>query len=245
MRNKLLIILFLLFLITNFTEAQDSKYFDAPFGGGGGYTPGWVFPNMDAINKELVSLGIPGLSESGFYSSGGAGFIYIGFIKNLRIGGMGYGGSTTEVSEKDDDGFIREVRYSLSGGGLTVESSIPVISNIGISLGAVIGAGSIRINVYNNDGNFNWDDLWNGNQNPPSQNFNRSLRNGYFLFSPTLNVDIPIYRFISFRIGGGYQITFGGEWVVDNDQKLANVPTDLNGNTFFLQTGILLGFFSF
>jgi hypothetical protein len=65
--------------------SQERKYFDTPFGGGGGYTPGWYFPNLDIINQELNALGIPNLSESGFYSSGGAGFIYIGFVDYLGL----------------------------------------------------------------------------------------------------------------------------------------------------------------
>lgn len=242
MPQKLIIILFLSILISNNIPAQDSKYFDAPFGGGGGYTPGWMFPNLDVLNKELGLLGVPNFSKSGFYSSGGAGFIYIGFIQNLRVGGMGYGGSSTEVSPIDNNGFQKEVRYNLSGGGLTVEYSLPLFRDFAVSLGAIIGTGSISIDFYNNNGNFNWDDLWNQSAN---QNFSRSIRNKYFLISPTLNFDIPLYRFILLRVGGGYQITFGRKWTADNDQKFMDVPSSLNGNTFFLQTGIFLGFFSF
>src|SRR3990172_13323749 len=75
---------------------QNKKYFDTPFGGGGGYTPGWYFPNLESLKKELTFIGLPKLSESGFYSSGGAGFIYIGFVDYLRIGGMGFGSSASE-----------------------------------------------------------------------------------------------------------------------------------------------------
>jgi hypothetical protein len=75
--NKLLI----LAIIINFTglmfPQQQKKYFDAPFGGGVGYVPGWYIPNLDPVNVELKSIGMPELSTSGFYSSGGAGFIYL------------------------------------------------------------------------------------------------------------------------------------------------------------------------
>jgi hypothetical protein len=244
MRDKLYIIFIITIMLTPKIFSQDSKHFDAPFGGGGGYTPGWVFPNLDPVNKELSSSGIPALSKSGFYTSGGAGFIYIGFIKNLRIGGLGYSGSTTEISEIDNNGFTREVRYGLGGGGLTIEYSLPLIRDFAVSLGVLIGAGSINIDIYYNDGNFDWNDIWTEGQSS-GMNFSHSLRNGYFMFAPTLNVDIPLYRFISLRIGGGYQVTFSGDWIADNDRKLTNVPSNLNGNTFFLQTGIFIGFFSY
>jgi len=238
--------IFLIFtLVATTLYSQDKKYFDTPFGGGGGYTPGWRFPNLDPLNKELSDISMPKLSESGFYSSGGAGFIYIGFIDYLRIGGMGFGGSTSETSSKDANGFTKEVRYNLSGGGLTVEYSLPFIRNMAVSLGFLVGGGGIKIDVYNNNGNFSWDDIWNETQNDSTQNINHSLSNSFFIFAPTLNVDIPFNRFISFRIGGGYQITFSNDWKVDNDQELKNTPSDLNGNTFFLQSGIFIGFFSY
>jgi hypothetical protein len=43
----------------------------------------------------------------------------------------------------------------------------------------------------------------------------------------------------------GYQITFADDWTADNDQPVANVPSDLNSNSFFIQSGIFIGFFSF
>jgi len=224
---------------------QNKKYFDTPFGGGGGYTPGWYFPNLESLNKELTSIGLPKLSESGFYSSGGAGFIYLGFVDYLRIGGMGFGGSASETSARDANGFTKEIIYNLTGGGVTVEYSLPFIRNIAVSTGFIFGAGSMRIDVNNNNGNFSWDDIWNETQKHTTQNINRSISNSFFIFAPTLNVDIPLYRFVSFRIGAGYQITFGGDWKVDNDKDISNVPSDLNGNTFFLQSGIFIGFFSF
>src|SRR3990172_1876292 len=224
---------------------QNKKYFDTPFGGGGGYTPVWYFPNLESLNKELTSIGLPKLSESGFYSSGGAGFIYLGFVDYLRIGGMGFGGSASETSARDANGFTKEIIYNLTGGGVTIEYSLPFIRNIAVSTGFIFGAGSMRIDVNNNNGNFSWDDIWNETQKHTTQNINRSISNSFFIFAPTLNVDIPLYRFVSFRIGAGYQITFGCDWKVDNDKDISNVPSDLNGNTFFLQSGIFIGFFSF
>jgi hypothetical protein len=225
--------------------SQERKYFDTPFGGGGGYTPGWYFPNLDIINQELNALGIPNLSESGFYSSGGAGFIYIGFVDYLRIGGMGFGGSTSETSPEDANGFSKEIKYSLSGGGLTVEYSLPFVRNIAVSPGFIFGTGTLKMDAYNNNGNFSWNEIWSETQNASTNKVNHSLRNSFFIFAPTLNIDIPLYRFISFRIGAGYKITFGDEWEIDNNQEIKDVPSDLNGNAFFLQSGIFIGFFSY
>jgi hypothetical protein len=245
MRIKQFVILVGLILFTGVLNGQDKRYFDTPFGGGGGYTPGWFFPDLAPLNEKLGSSGIPELSESGFYSSGGAGFIYLGFVDFLRIGGLGFGGSTSEIASQDVNGFTKEARYNLSGGGLTIEYSLPFIRNVAVSPGILFGAGSIKIDVYNNNNNFSWDDVWNEVEKDPTENVSRSLSNNYLIFAPTLNVDIPLYRFVSLRIGGGYQITFGGEWEADNDKEIKNVPQDLNGNSFFLQSGIFIGFFSY
>jgi len=238
--------LFLIIMILSCSLfAQDKKYFDAPFGGGGGYTPGWIFVNLDEYNKQQFSFGSGQLSKSGFYTSGGAGFVYIGFVPNLRIGGMGFGGRTSASSLLD--GFERETIYQISGGGLTVEYTLPFIKNIAVSVGSVIGGGSIQVDLYRNKGNYDWQSLWLevSTASSSSPNISRRLSNGFFLLTPMINIDIPFYRFISFRLGCGYQLAVGNTWKVDNDKELSNVPSKLNGNSFFIQSGIFFGFFSF
>lgn len=242
MKTKILIVI--LILSCNFF-AQDKKYFDAPFGGGGGYTPGWIIVNLDDLNKQLIGFGSGQLSKNGFYTSGGAGFVYIGFIPNLRIGGLGFGGSTSESAISN--GYEREIVYSISGGGLTVEYTVPFIKNVAVSVGTIIGAGNIQIELYRNSGNFDWVNLWSevSNIGASSKNISRKLSNDFFLLSPMINIDIPFYRFISFRLGGGYQLAFGKNWKIENEKQLSNVPSNLNGNGFFIQSGIFFGFFSY
>ena len=237
------ILIVLIIFTTSIHSQQQKKYFDAPFGGGIGYVPAWYLPNIDPINTELQNIGIPNLSTSGFYSSGGAGFIYVGFIKFLRVGGMGYGGSisTAEVI----NGLNKEVMYHLSGGGLTVEYTLPFIKDMGLSVGAVIGAGSLEIQMFSNTGSFTWQNTWDEFDSDSTDSFNKSLNNSFWTFTPTLNLDVPINRFIVVRLGVGYQIAFNDDWTADNDQRLDGVPSDLTANSFFIQSGIFLGFFSF
>ena len=239
-------LLFSVFLLSNIMiYGQAGQFFDAPFGGGIGYVPAWYIPNIDPINVQLNEIGMTELSESGFYSSGIAGYLYVGFVKNLRIGGMGYGGSVS--SSQTIDNVNSEVVYSLGGGGVTLEYTLPFIKDLGISVGAAIGAGNLELDLYRNSGNFTWEETWGEFSNPDSANgsFNRKLKNSYWMFTPTINLDYPIYRFVSLRLGMGYQITFADDWTADNDQPVANVPSDLNSNSFFIQSGIFIGFFSF
>ncbi|MDX1373054.1 MAG: hypothetical protein R3321_11320, partial [Nitrososphaeraceae archaeon] len=224
---------------------QQAKYFDAPFGGGIGYVPAWYIPNISPLNDQIMPTGISELSTSGFYSSGIAGYIYIGFVKNLRIGGMGFGGSLS--SSQTQNNINREVVYCLGGGGVTLEYTLPFVKNIGLSIGAVIGAGNMEIHLYNNTGSSDWQSVWENFSDPnqSSENYAKILNNHFWMFTPTLNLDYPLYRFVSIRLGVGYQLTFADDWSVNNDQSLSGVPSNLNANSFFIQSGIFIGFFSF
>lgn len=234
-----------LFLTTTFVYCQSGQFFDAPFGGGIGYVPAWYIPNIDPVNEQLNQIGMGELSTSGFYSSGIAGYLYVGFVKNLRIGGMGYGGSKS-VSESSND-VSREVTYNLGGGGVTIEYTLPFIKDIGISAGAAIGVGNLEIETFSSSGEFTWDETWEelADPNINSNSYYRKLNNSYWMITPTINFDYPIYRFVSLRLGAGYQITFADDWTADNDQNVSGIPSELNGNSFFIQSGIFIGFFSF
>jgi len=235
---KYFLTLILTLLVTLSGIAQTNKYFDAPFGGGGGFVGGWSMPNIDPINLKLKEIGIPELSTSGIFTTGGAGFIYIGFVKNLRVGGMGYGGTIS--SSSTINGINNEAIYSLGGGGLTVEYTLPFIKDIGVSLGAILGAGSMSLELYRNDGTFSWE----GILDEPS-NISRKIENNFWTFTPTLNADFPVYRFVALRLGVGYQLTFAGDWEAENGQSISGIPSDLSADGFFIQAGIFAGFFSY
>ncbi len=238
MRN--LIFAVSLIIITAFSAyPQESSFYDAPFGGGGGYTPFWFVPDMNTVNAQVKAFGVPAFSKSGLFVSGGGGFIYLGVVKNLRIGGMGFGGSTSNSA--DISGVNKEIDYSLSGGGLTVEYTIPYISFAAVSVGAILGRGSLEISAFSNNGSKSWDNLWTEN----SPKFNSVITNKYWIVNPTVNVEIPAYRMLAFRIGVGYQFTLGSKWTYDNGRALTGAPSGINGNSFFIQTGVFVGLFSF
>ena len=248
MKKSLLILSLFILPFVGFSQTQ--QFFDSPFGGGGGFTPGWTFTKVSDLNNMLSQVNMPQVSSSGIFTTGGGGFIYIGFVPGLRIGGMGYGGSTSSKSNfiQSSINYNEETIYSVGGGGLTIEYTLPFIKSFGVSVGTTIGGGGISIELYKNNEDNSWDGILNefeGVQSSPNKNSHRTLKNNYWLIVPTINVDIPFYRFLCFRVGAGYIFTLGEKWKIDNDLDIAGVPTTFNGKNFFIQTGILLGFFSF
>jgi len=166
------------------------------------------------------------------------------FIENFRIGGIGLSASQRVKSKVGN--YSLEADYSQSFGGVTLEYTIPSIKKIAVSIGAIIGGGGIEVGLYKNSGSFSWNDTFDEySGNLQSDNLAHRLNLSYFSLCPTLNIDVPINRFIALRLGTGYNFSFGGSWKIDNEKKLSGVPSELNGNSLFFQTGIYFGFFAF
>ncbi|MGA7720027.1 MAG: hypothetical protein WCA84_02500 [Ignavibacteriaceae bacterium] len=253
--NKFYAVIIIIIIASVNSLPQESSYYDAPLGGGIGYVPGWIIPKVDGINAQFKIFGVPELPQNGLFTSGGAGFIYLGILENFRIGGFGFGGSksssanyfSNELSQSISESGTEqsEAVYSLSGGGLSFEYTLPFMKNIAMSLGVLAGRGSLSIELYRNYGNINWQSFWQNTQSGYQSASSSLLKDTYWIFSPTLNVEIPVYHMLCFRIGGGYNITFGDVWTYDNNQGILNAPSGINGNSFFIQTGIFVGLFSF
>ncbi len=234
----------LIFIATlSFAQSESRIGWIAKFGGAGGVTPFVLFPNFDELNISMAGANLDDFSGP-IIAFGGGGYAYVMIIDNLRLGGVGFVGSQSTSSKLN--GFNNEVIYSIGGGAATIEYTMPFIKNIAVSAGVMIGAGGIDIEVYQNSTEYDWNSLWYSV--PPSpgiQNTNYKISNSFFLFSPTVNVDIPITRFLAIRGGLGYQFAIGDSWEINNGQELKSVPSGLNGNSFFIQTGIFIGLFAF
>ncbi len=230
----------------SFAQMRSQVGWMSKFGVGGGVTATWMFPNYDDINSQLPAFGINEKLSGGLLTWGGSGYVYLMIVDDLRIGGMGFGGSQSVFS--NSSGFNREVKYSLGGGAFTIEYTLPFIKKIGVSIGGMIGGGKLEIDLYQNNDDFAWQETWNEFNNPDpavSQNISRRIENNYITLTPTINIDVPLTRFFAIRIGSGYQFTMSESWTIENDKTLNDVPSSLNGDAFYIQTGIYLGFFSY
>ncbi len=155
--KKIFILLFVIASV-GISFSQSQKFFDAPFGGGGGFTPSFYFTNFNAINSKLTENNFPEFSDKGIFTTGGGGYIYIGFIKYLRIGGLGFGGMVSNSFSNSSANY--QVDYSIGGGGVTVEYTLPFVKDFGVSLGAVIGASSLTMEIFQNSQSNNWDNIF-------------------------------------------------------------------------------------
>lgn len=245
-KSALLLLIFLSLGCSIQAQEGEDVGWVARFGIAGGVNPAYLFPNMDDLNLKAKNLGLDELSNSGMVIWGGGGYAYIMVIDNLRLGGVGYSGSVS--SSKDFNTINRQLDYSFGLGGVTVEYTLPFINRIAVSIGSIIGVGSQSIEEYENWGNFTWD---NSSPQPPYSSIAGApggytkVTNTFFTVVPTLNIDVPISRFMAVRLGGGYIMNFNDKWKANNDRDIAGVPSSLTENNFFIQTGIYFGFFAF
>lgn len=207
----------------------------------------YVLPQIDEINKQMVPNFIDSkFSKNGFISYGFSGFIPAFFIPNVRIGGYGFGLKSTQnqIKQVGNENLEREVSYSYSSGGFTVEYTLPWIKHIGVSVGSMFGGGTIHLDINQNKTNFVWDNVFSGK--PDDNVINRKVECLFMAVSPMVNIDIPIYnKFVAFRLGAAYNLDIYNKWTQDNDKELYNVPSKLNGNALVLSAGIFIGMFNF
>jgi len=246
---KKIISLILLFISFNFTQAQEEGEdvgWVARFGIAGGITPTWLFPNLDQVNQEIRDARLKELSTSGMALWGGGGYAYIMFVDNLRLGGIGLGGTTSTGGTVD--GYDKEVKYNFGFGGLTVEYTLPFVKYVGVSVGAIIGAGSQSIEIYKTNSNYSWENIWDKVQltgTLMTDEVSDEISNSFLLFAPTINLDVPVNRFIALRVGAGYTFTFNNDWEVNNGRNISGIPNNFDANNFFIQTGVYFGFFAY
>ncbi|MBL1212932.1 MAG: hypothetical protein HND52_06205 [Ignavibacteriae bacterium] len=238
--KKFSFIIIITALLSDSVNAQQPIGLVSKFGLAAGFTPTFMMPNIEPLNNILPGLGIDNLPSSGILGFGGGGYAYILVVDNMRIGGVGFGGSVTENAVIGSN--ENEVIYSTGAGALTIEYTLPFIKKIAVSIGTMIGKGYREIEIYQNSTGFSWDGILNEFDNSTS-NISRRLENDFFTVSPTINIDYPLNRFIAFRFGAGYIISFSDKWTAANGKEITGMPEGLSDNNFFIQTGIFIGFF--
>ena len=180
MKKKLLYIIFGASLATAQVDLYPVEDF---FGGGIGYSPMYI--SLDSIpgSVSLTKLGLdPTNFTTPFVLHGGEGFAHI--TGRWRIGGYA-GIGTSRIStvpdiklyiDKDSTGTFTaadtsvsysgdfspslEAKFGFSLGAATVEYVMPVLQDLELSAGALLGLGHVNITVDQHTGTPNWENAF-------------------------------------------------------------------------------------
>jgi hypothetical protein len=221
----------------------------AKVGAFGGFTPGWLFVDPAPINSFLQAAGGAPLSDAGVPMLGGGGAAYIMLVPNLRVGGLGMGGdiSSTSLSSL---GVRRDAKLSAGFGGVTVEYVLPIVERLDVAVGGMLGGGGIDITLREDvGGNKTWNQEWGnfgtGNYQIGGQinNITRKLSGSYFVWIPSLNVEYAVMGWGGLRLGVSYVGMSSPSWKLDDKYDLLGVPSDVNGQGWMINAGILVGTF--
>jgi len=228
------------------SESYRPKGMKTKVGGAGGFTPAWGLFNFDEINKALRGAGMPALPSQPMYLAGGEGYGYIMFLKNVRMGGSGVGGTVTSSSYNAATNTKKTVDYHVSYGGFLVDYVIPLASRLECAVGFTIGGGSIDITTMSDDGKFKqWGTLWSefGN-NDSTTNITRHLNGSFFTFQPGIKLEYAILRWFQIRVGVSYPLMSGASWKLEADKEILDVPEALKTKGAVVNAGIMFGFFN-
>ncbi len=220
------------------------------FAVGGGVLGGAFLPNVTDLNKNIAQPFVGQDLASSIFMIGGQGFITLPWIKNVRVGGMGYGG-TSPCDCKDTDVVgskkNRMLTYSVGYGALTLDYVLPLgLKHFSIVPGVALGFGSVQIYAQQaeNRAPLSQFDI-NDEFGSASTNITHTYHAGFFLYMPQLQFEYSIKGFSMIRASIAYQGTSMRTWSVDNGvnlgltDKLANI----NGSGLVASIGIFFGLF--
>jgi hypothetical protein len=216
----------------------------ARFGAFAGFTPGWLFVDVNPINDFLVSTGAAALKDNGMYLWGGGGAAYIMLVPNLRVGGMGMGG-TIKSTSVDAFGTRRDAELHVGVGGVTLEYVIPVVERLDVSIGTMLGGGGIDITWRQDNGGIH---TWTGEggtlkDGGPFTQVKRTYSGSYFVWIPSVNVEYAILGWLGARVGASYMGMSAPSWTVDDNYELLGVPSNVSGKGFMINAGVFVGTF--
>ena len=224
----------------------------------GGFTPGMIFPNVKPINDFLVAGGAAPLKDNGVFMLGGTGAAYIMIVPNLRLGGLGMSGSISSTSLDVATNIRRDVQLKIGYGGVTVEYVVPIMEHFDFAVGTMLGTGGMDLTIRKSNGGSN---TWGAEQGylggtgipvytpsgallgSPPNNVTRILTGSFYMIIPSVSFEYAVTGWLALRLGASYVGMVGPSWKIDSNYDLLGVPSDVNGNGFMANLGLLVGTF--
>ncbi len=212
----------------------------------GGPIAGWDFNNTDVLNAELKKAGFPELSTTGFFTTGGGGFIDIPLRKEnrfMRFGGMGIGFSSNK-DLKVNDSLTKAVTYSYGFGAATFDF-VRSFGIIDLTFGFMLGTGTLKLDLYQYGNDYGSTGTIFGEfaNDSSSQNITRNFKVRFYSVEPRIGFGLLLQKFIYLKLDAGYLVSINGKWKVDNDIEAEDFPEGVKSNGFNINLGLNFGIF--
>jgi hypothetical protein len=223
MMKKVFLVVLVLF-ISNISFSQISGRFTIA----GGPMVGYYASSVTDLNAELVKAGFPEISKNGFFTIGGGGYIDVPMVPGLRLGGYGFGYSESQTSEVTAAliKYNNSVKYSYSGGGLTIEYAKFLGEKFDFTAGGAIGFGTLKIDLSKHSPAGNW----SGNSSFWDSTFSsRQLKysSATYTIEPRVGIGYQVNNFLNFKLNAGYAFAIQGTWKADDVLEVQNVPSGI------------------
>jgi len=248
----------LLFIIaaTTFVIAQEEDDEPLPppkragstkIGGAAGYTMGLLFMNFDPINEVMQRENLAEFDNNGIVMLGGQGYGYVLFVPNFRLGYQGMGGQATSKTLYQASNTVKEVELAVSFGAATFDYTIPVVPRFDISIGMMLGGGSMDLKFNRSYGTGqNWLGTWDEfGSLPPVGEYSGKLTGSFFVYQPSVNLEFAVLRWLGLRAGVSYLGMSGNDWKRDDKYDVFGVPDNVSGKGWMFNSGIYIGTFVF
>lgn len=252
---KNILLMFLIMLMPIIVSAQDDEIDELPFENeplreeslsyfvlAGGVTYDWLMINED--NLPLFPNGIHNdLKLTGpLRLSGGQGVTGIPWIKNLRVGVFGYGGSLeSEIGKTtvNDVEWNEQAKLKVSMFGFSVHYAYVPSSHFAILGGVNAGWGDVIYETYTLPISHRIEYLGY------SSSMNR-FQKSYFFAMPNIQLEYALANFIILRADASYNLTFAQDenWTY-NTLGESSVNPDFNLNGLKVGFGIMVGLVNF
>ncbi|HMS65694.1 MAG TPA: hypothetical protein PKD83_10635 [Ignavibacteria bacterium] len=244
MKHRFIVLILVSFLFqTNISYSQLFPRFSIA----GGPTIGWQFQNTDAINTAMNELGIPSFPTDGFLTLGGGGFVDLPIkgLTWLRMGGSGTG-FTYERQVTTTDNIQKTAYYSYGSGGVSFEYVNHLGKSVDFTGGLYLSTGTLDIKLYQNTAGYgNWNTIFGEiGSSLPSENISRNLSMRFYSAQPMVGIGVFLTSFMYAKLNAGYLFATNGDWYVDNDTPVTNVPSDISANGFNVNFGLNIGLFT-
>jgi hypothetical protein len=217
----------------------------AGFNGFGGFFFGAQSYTSDMLGNLASAMQIGELDQP-MMGMGGWGMGHVG--GGWRVGGLGYGylaeaeGVYTDPATGEQ--YNRRVSLEVGGGGFILEYSPWMIGPVNLGAGAVLGWGGAQVQLQQDTGVYDWDELTQQYVGPPSEgeNISTDLMQGFVMAEPYVTARVHLLDWMAFSGTAGYHFNSlqAQNWMYAERDISGNGP-DIDMNNFFFRFGFVFG----